>query len=511
LSDTTPFGATFAVDGPNCAPVTLEVTITGTANFPVTWTTTNSATRDTETGSGTSPFKLAPLEEGDYVIEIKDGVTNCILTEDQTIAPDPSVPIALAPDLCAMTLTASGGTSYDWTATPVSAFATPPGTGAVAQLAPNAGTVTYTVTGTGAGCPGTDSVTLDVGTVPTPALSQSTACADFATITVDPSGTFNYRWFVNGTFDIGLGGSTIQLTRNDNGNEYHVTIYEPQSGCTKTSDDLTAAVVGVVDATLTSTPPCADGLPITLTALTTDPTGASYAWARDGGALVGVTTSTTQQDAEGTYSVEISKATCKATSSLAIKRSPLPEGQLANVAIICDDPENTDPETRQVDLDPGVFASYEWAKNGVSLGATDRVFTADSKGAYEVTITDARGCKNIDKIDVLNECIPRINAPNAFRPGSTVFNPDRKDLTNGDFWIITRFIEDDQFKVFIFNRWGEMVFSSTDRFFKWNGGYNNDIGRPLPPGTYSYVVQYVSAFRPSEGVKEKRGGVALIR
>jgi gliding motility-associated-like protein len=92
-----------------------------------------------------------------------------------------------------------------------------------------------------------------------------------------------------------------------------------------------------------------------------------------------------------------------------------------------------------------------------------------------------------------------------------VFNPDRKDLTNSDFWILTRFIEDDQFKIFIFNRWGEMVFSSTDRFFKWNGGFNNDISRPLPPGTYAYVLQYVSSFRPDEGVKEKRGGVALIR
>jgi len=65
--------------------------------------------------------------------------------------------------------------------------------------------------------------------------------------------------------------------------------------------------------------------------------------------------------------------------------------------------------------------------------------------------------------------------------------------------------------LFIYDRWGEMVFSSEDRFFQWNGGYNNDISRPLPPGTYSYVVQYIGSYRKNEGVKEKRGGVALIR
>lgn len=510
LSDAT-YNAGTSIVGLNCDPVTYQVAATGAITFPLTWTTTNGGTGDTNTGSsGVGTFNLSPLEAGSYVIELKDGL-NCTLTLPQDVMPDAPLPLTLKPDLCEMTLTASGATSYVWTASPPTAIVGPT-TNPSITLAPNAGTVTYTVTGSGGpGCPGTDSLTLNVGTVPTPVLTQSSACQDFATIEVDPDGTFNYRWFVNNTLDNGIGGSIVQLTRDDNGNVYSVQIFEPQSGCVRNSAGLPASVVGVVDASLTSTPPCDDGQPITLTALTTDPAGASYAWTRDGSALSDVTTSVTQQTEEGTYSVEISKATCKATSALAIIRNPLPEGELPNQAIICDDPENTDEDTRKIDLDPGIFVEYDWIKNGVSLGVTDRVLTADSKGDYEVTFTDARGCKNIDKTEVLNECIPRINAPNAFRPGSVVFNPDRKDLTNSDFWILTRFIEDDQFKVFIFNRWGEMVYSSTDRFFKWNGGFNNDIGRPSPPGTYSYVVQYVSAFRPSDGVQEKRGGVALIR
>jgi gliding motility-associated-like protein len=81
---------------------------------------------------------------------------------------------------------------------------------------------------------------------------------------------------------------------------------------------------------------------------------------------------------------------------------------------------------------------------------------------------------------------------------------------NQNFFAKTFFITDD-FKVFIYNRWGELVYQSGDRFFEWNGGYNNDSGNPLPSGAYAYIIQYVSSFRPDEGTQEKRGGVMLVR
>lgn len=507
------YTASAAVQGLNCDPVTLRVTLNSgpPVPLPIQYTLTNGGTQAVTTGTANAVvFDTPPLPAGDYTIETEDA-NGCIVAFNYAVVPDPVPTITLTPNLCTSTILASGANaaSYVWTATPPAGITGNPNGTDQANMTPNAGTVTYTVTGNTGACPATASATVDVGSIPTPALTQTTACAATATITASPSGTFNYRWFTNNTYNSSLGGSVIQITQAEDGIRYMVQIFEPISGCTLNSPELTASVVGVVDASLQSTPPCDDGLPFTLTAIT-QATGATFAWLRDGVAIP-VTTATTQQTDEGRYQVNVSKATCSASSSLLVTRAPLPEGELPNVAIICDDPENQDPGTATADLDPGVFVSYDWAKNGVNISYTNRVLTADSKGEYEVTITDARGCTNKDETDVLNECLPKINAPNAFKPGSLVFNPDRKDLTNGDFWIFTRFIEDDRFHVFIFNRWGEMVFSSADRFFKWNGGYNNDASRPLPPGTYSYVVQYVSAFRPDKGIQEKRGGVALIR
>ncbi|MEI9918312.1 MAG: gliding motility-associated C-terminal domain-containing protein [Bacteroidota bacterium] len=492
----------------NCA-MTVQMTVTG-ATSPLQYTATNSGTGAIVSGTGvTSPFNITPLPGGNYVFAVKDNL-GCTVTQNQTLTPGPALPVKITADLCTMVLTGSGATNYLWSSSPLNSI-TGPLNQPTAQITPTTGLVTFKVTGSGGGgCPGIDSLTLNVANIPKPALTQTTACAETATINVTPIGTFNYRWFVNGTFDGTIGGTANPITLTDNGKQYMVEIFEPQTGCKKDSDPFIASVLGLVDASVSSTPPCNDGQPITLTATTTA-TGVTFAWSRDGSTLTGVTTAVTQQTAEGKYQVEVSKGTCKADASISILRAPLPEGALPNQLTICDDPENEDPATKSVDLDPGIFVSYDWRKNSVTLNVHDRTLNADSKGDYEVTITDARGCKNIDKTKVLNDCLPKLNAPNAFRPGSTVFNPDRKDLTNSDFWVLTKFIEDDNFKVFVFNRWGEMVYSSTDRFFKWNGGFNNDATRPLPPGTYAYVLLYVSSFRPDEGVKEKRGGVALIR
>ena len=45
----------------------------------------------------------------------------------------------------------------------------------------------------------------------------------------------------------------------------------------------------------------------------------------------------------------------------------------------------------------------------------------------------------------------------------------------------------------------------------WNGGYDNDPGRPLPGGAYAYKVEFRSQFEPEKGLIERRGGVNLIR
>ena len=242
--------------------------------------------------------------------------------------------------------------------------------------------------------------------------------------------------------------------------------------------------------------------PTTLT-VTTSASGATYTWYKNNVVISGETAATTSQLDAAAYKVEVSKSVCLASAQLTLIKAPLPVGKLPISLIICNDKENTDPATNQVDLDPGSFVKYDWFKNELNINYTQRVYTATSEGGYRVDLTNSFGCVAPDNVEVRNDCQPKIDAPNAFRPSSTI-------ELNKQFFAFTRFITDD-FHIFIYNRWGELVYTDSDRDFKWNGGFNNTLSQPLPGGSYSYVIRFVSSFHPERGIQEKRGGVALLR
>lgn len=87
-------------------------------------------------------------------------------------------------------------------------------------------------------------------------------------------------------------------------------------------------------------------------------------------------------------------------------------------------------------------------------------------------------------------------APNAFVPGS--------GGDNAVFKIISPFIA--QMDLRIFNRWGEMVYHTTDPEIGWPG--TNQSGSPLPQGTYIYQALLVSEAGEES---EAYGTVLLIR
>jgi len=490
-----------------CDPVLVRVTSTA-VNFPLQYTVTNNGTGvvSASGNSGSAAFNIAPrLPAGAYTITVRDNLGCTFAINDVVVAPNSPVSVTLTPDLCAASpfIVASGATSYTWTTNVPGSILSGANTSTI-QLLPGAGTVTYTVTATAAGaCPATQSITVDVPGTITPSFTQSDACAEEVILTASPSGNFTYRWYKGGVLQPALLGQQILLGLSENGASYQVEVVSTVTGCVVRSvTQPPVSVIGTLTASVTSTPVCDDNKPFTLTA-TTNATGVTYAWFFNGSVLGTATAATTSQIAAGTYRVDVSKNTCLAQAEIQVIKAPLPAGGLPDRVVICNDPDNPDPTTSSVNLDPGDFTAYNWFKNQLTLNYTSRVLNADSEGIYEVDITNSFGCVSRDKTDVNNECIPKIVAPTAFRPTSG-------QAANKEFSIFTFFITDN-FQIFIYNRWGELVYESTDRNFKWNGGYNNNPGRPVPGGMYAYVVKYESAFRPDKGIQEKRGGVSLLR
>jgi large repetitive protein len=495
-----------SVVGPNCDPVILNVA-TAPPTFLNQFKITNSGTLKTIGPTAFSPakttFNTDTLRQGTYIIEVRD-VGGCIVTNTVPITPDPTPVVSVLQNCLTLTASASGVTIYNWT-TNVPGSIVGPTTGASIQMLGGSGTVTYSVTGTSAGCTSTPKkIIINVPTVVTPNFTQSNGCASQITLTATPTGNFTYRWYKGGVFQSTLGGTQISLGTSEDGASYSVEIVDAVSGCKAQSTPKIVQVSGSVDAAVTGTQACQDDKGFTLTAATTA-SNVTYAWALNNTVITGQTTSTLKETREGTYKVTVNKATCSASATIQIIKAPLPQGELKDRLIICNDPDNKDPLTSEADLDPGAFSKYSWSEKtkGV-LNNINRVFPANEAGIYIVDLTNSFGCTNTDQTEVLNECIPTVVGPNAFRPANAV------NSINKDFFVYSFFITD-TFEVAIFNRWGEIVYESKDRNFKWNGGYGGNSGQPLPGGTYSYVIRYQSSFRPQDGIKEKRGGVVLLR
>jgi len=502
-----PFTANAAAVAPNCDPVALQITTTAVL-FPLQYRLTNNGTGQVTGPTGgivTAVFNTTPVVQGVYTIEVTDNA-GCIFTINNfAVTPNPVISISFTNNVCAtpptVTAVVPGAPTYLWSGPGIVGATNGPTIQVTGQ-----GQFTHTLLVTEPGfCPNTQSNTVFLDN-PTPDFTQSDPCQNAVTLTATPPtppGSYTYRWYRNGSGTISQLGQFISLGIPDDGASYQSEVFNTINGCT--SPKSVAKVVqvkGVVNAGLTATPACDDNQPFTLTAITTA-TGVTYTWYKNNVVIGGQTAATTSQSDPAVYKVEITKSVCVASAQVRVTRAPVPVGQLPNRLVICNDKENLDPATNQVDLDPGRFIFYDWFKNELNINYKQRVYTADSEGKYRVTLTNSFGCVAPDEVEVLNDCLPKIDAPNAFRPGSSI------DI-NRNFFALTKFITDD-FQIFIFSRWGELVFTSNDRAFKWNGGLNNTLSQPLPGGSYSYMIRYTSSFHPERGPQERRGGVALLR
>jgi gliding motility-associated-like protein len=286
----------------------------------------------------------------------------------------------------------------------------------------------------------------------------------------------------------------------DNGATYAVTVQNTTSGCSFNSP-AKQVIVADLQLTMTTTTPCT-GSPFTLTATTNQP-GTNFQWSVDGNNIAGATSATLNRTTGGLYRVTGTLPGCTRFEENLVELFPTTPGALPQRALICNNPANPDPNTREILLDPGAgFISYDWSQGGAPLGITTQTLLVVEPGVYSVDLINSFNCVSTDIIDVIEQCKPRIVAPTAFRPGSPIDD-------NREFGVLTFFIDDTGFEVFIFNRWGEMVYQSNNRLFKWNGGYNNNFSQLLPAGTYTYVVKYRSIYE--EETQEQRGGVVLMR
>lgn len=133
--------------------------------------------------------------------------------------------------------------------------------------------------------------------------------------------------------------------------------------------------------------------------------------------------------------------------------------------------------------------SYLW-----STGETSQSIAVSEGGTYSVTAT-REGCTETSAITLTAYCPFYLYIPNCITPSNhdginDVFElPSTKDIT--------------EFEIFIYDRWGKLIFTSTDPHFKWDGKIN---GKVDVNETYSWRITLKTKF----GHKENMSGILTV-
>ncbi len=123
-------------------------------------------------------------------------------------------------------------------------------------------------------------------------------------------------------------------------------------------------------------------------------------------------------------------------------------------------PDRAICDNEQVIISAQEQRTYLW-----NTGATTSQLTVEEEGLYYVEILDANNCIQSDTLNVVFNCGIELYAANIFTPNDDTIHDTWQPLFN---------FPPNDYSLSVFDRWGNLVFSSTDPNQSWNGQFEND-------------------------------------
>jgi len=493
-------------NSPICVNTTLNLTASGGTSYA--WQGPDNFSSITQNPSlANAALPMA----GDYTVTVSLGGT-CVSTATVTVIinPLPVVNIGSNSPVCengTINLTSSGGVSYSWLG-PIAFSSNSQNPSLTPATLPMAGNYTVTVTDAN-NCVNANVTSVIVNPLPiAPTTSPVTYCQNDVPVALT-AGTVNggsLNWYgTNATGGIGSATSPTPSTGTAGNTTYYVSqsllsCEGPRSSLLVTVNPLPTATLGAV--TSGCVPVCRD---FTLTPSTTI---VNYTWNMGNGTSITTSPNLTNcYNDPGTYSINVT-----ITDNLGCT-SPLSFPSWINAYPNPTAIFNYNPQPVTI-LDPTVtfsnesigtnIVSYNW-NFGDTLNTTASgpltSFTYLNTGIYivEFAVMTVNGCVDTiyKPIEVLEEFT--IYIPNAFSPNG--------DDLNEEFYPLGVGISNEKYSFQIFDRWGELIFSTTDVNTRWDGkkmGYESIVQED----TYVYKL----SCRSFKGDKfSKSGHVNVIR
>ena len=363
------------------------------------------------------------------------------------------------------------------------------------------GTITYTLLMSNGNCTDTITQTVAVPSTHIDAGPGITRCGPGASALLVANGfgtTDQFQWSTNSGFTDTLNDSpydstaTVQLT-----GDAVFYVRAPDDPC-GVYDSVLVQVELAAPLLTGDSLICAEDV-ARLQVLGAD-AGSSFVWSpgADIDAGQGTAAATVSPPAQQTFTVDVtSPAGCAWSGSVTVTVSPL-FGSTMGASV--DQPIVLSGTTVQLTAMPDTGVTYVWTPANAVSDPTIANPTAHitETTTFFVTITDGI-CTRRDSVTVtvheMNCAEPDIFIPDAFTPNG--------DGNNDRLFVRGRFITSMELKVF--DRWGELVFLTTDQNEGWDGTFRD---KPVDPAVFVYWLKAVCA---DGQTFFKKGNVTVIR
>lgn len=418
-------------------------------------------------GSATSSIKIKT--PGKFYVRV-DNVCNDVYSDTIIIGSVIIPPLSIGGDtlLCSgdtlLRTASSGFKNYTWLPNPVQAN----NQAATAIFTPIQNSSVIVKAITVEGCHAADSMNVTIIAAPVIKLGADTSiCANDSVIINAGNAYTQYRW--------NTGSSAQRITLKTAGN--YSIVAKAANGCYAYDTLVIQQVYKISQVNLGSDFDVCMGEVKRLDA----GTFASYKW-QDGSAGQYYNAAN-----KGVYSVLVKdNNNCLTTDTILLKDvQPLPANFLKAVDSLCQyDKLNVIPQ--------GSFKNYLW-----STGSALPALKVDQPGVYRLSVTDANGCTGSASIRIVSKsCMYGVYIPTAFTPNTDGFNDVFRAKVFGNVL---------SFQLTIYNRFGEVVFSTNDRYKGWDGNLN---GIPQNQGAFVYTCTYhLEGGKPTS----EKGTIVLIR
>ncbi|MGZ4086575.1 MAG: PKD domain-containing protein, partial [Bacteroidia bacterium] len=439
---------------------------------------------------------------GNYTLTVTDanGCVNTIV-KPVTVNPQPIV-AAVGNTVCEnsnASLSASGGVSYAWSG--------PGGFTSAVQNPFIAGTTMasagqYVVVVTDVNtCTNTAVANLIINPAPTPSIVTNSPICINNVLSLAASGGLSYAWTGPNGFISAAQNPTIMANSLSVGGIYSVTATDSK-GCTATIGSTTVINPNPVPFIVSS--PNKGCLPLCVTYTCQVSAGSVINWNLGNGTTASNVNAATCYYTTGTYSITTSVTDANGCPGSATYTAQVYPNPVADY--------NYSPYKPIVNQDDVTFTDASYGANitGWNWYFMDNaqytstlqnpVFTYPEAGTYAVALVvkSDKGCSDtVVKSLVVGEDFG-IWVPNAFTPNGDGLN----DVFYAKGFGITKF------EMQIFDRWGEVVFSSEDINSAWDGKFQGRGDKICAEDAYTWRVKVVSVFGKA---KELTGHVTLIK